>query len=105
MRFELIMDVLSKGNNRGSALRELLAYAGVNDNDLSKVTDEKALEWLKMGMTTKTTREIAGFSTDANQGNALEALMDWYGVTALRDIPESAALEFLEMLKSGKVEL
>lgn len=105
MRFELIMAVLSKGNKKGSALRELLEYAGVSDNDLSKVTDKQALEWLETRMTTKTTREIAGFSTDANQGNALEALMDWYGATALREIPESAALEFLEMLKGGKVTL
>lgn len=54
-------------------------------------------------MTESTTMAIKSFSTDPTQGNALEALMDWYGVTALMHIPESAALEFLDLLKQGEI--
>lgn len=56
-------------------------------------------------MTHNTTMAIKSFSTDQNEGNALEALMDWYGVTSLMQIPESAGLEFLAMLESGEVIL
>lgn len=56
-------------------------------------------------MTESTTMAIKSFSTDPTQGNALEALMDWYGVTALMHIPESAALEFLDLLEKGEVTI
>lgn len=56
-------------------------------------------------MTEETTYKIKSFSTDDNQGNALEALMDWYGVTSLMNIPESAALEFLGKLESEKIKI
>ena len=50
-------------------------------------------------MTTETTNKIAAFATDVRKSETLEALMDWYGVTSLSKIPESAALEFLSMLE------
>lgn len=56
-------------------------------------------------MTEQTTNAIKRYSTDRMQSNALEALMDWYGVTSLMRIPESAGLEFLEMLERGDIEL
>lgn len=56
-------------------------------------------------MSEQTTFAIKRFSTDEMQTNAFEALMDWYGVTSLMQIPESAGLEFLAMLESGEVTL
>ena len=56
-------------------------------------------------MSDSTTREIKKYSTDPNKDNALEALMDWYGANSLQKIPESAALKFLNMLKTGKVKI
>lgn len=56
-------------------------------------------------MTESTTTKIKSFSTDPRQGNALEALMDWCGVTSLMHIPESAALEFLDLLEKGEVTI
>lgn len=56
-------------------------------------------------MTSMTTREINKFSTDENHGNALEALMNYYGVTALNRISEEQALAFLEKLKNGEITI
>ncbi len=56
-------------------------------------------------MTDYTTFKIKKFSTDTNEGNALEALLDWYGVTALMYVPESAARKFLGMLERGEIDL
>lgn len=38
--------VMRAGDSYGSSLREILEYAGVTDNDLSKITNEQADEWL-----------------------------------------------------------
>lgn len=54
-------------------------------------------------MTSMTTRKINKFSTDENHGNALEALMEYYGVTALNRISEEQALAFLHKLENGEV--
>ena len=56
-------------------------------------------------MTESTTFKIKQYSTDKNQGNALEALMDWCGVTSLMNIPESAGKEFLDMLERGDIKI
>jgi hypothetical protein len=52
-----------------------------------------------------TTRAINKFSTDENHGNALEALMNYYGVTALNRISEEQALAFLSKLESGEINV
>lgn len=56
-------------------------------------------------MTSYTTNEIKKFSTDTQRSNALEALMDYYGVTALNRISEEQALAFLEKLKNGEITI
>lgn len=56
-------------------------------------------------MTEQTTYAIKSYSTDRMRSNALDALMDWYGVSSLMYIPESAALQFLEMLEEGEIKL
>lgn len=56
-------------------------------------------------MTSYTTSEIKKFSTDTQKSNALLALMDYYGVTALNRISEEQALAFLEKLKNGEITI
>lgn len=56
-------------------------------------------------MTGKTTRQIKAFSTDKKNGNALVALMDWYGVARLQDVTEEMGQEFLEKLRNGEVRV
>lgn len=56
-------------------------------------------------MTDYTTFKIKQYSTDEYQSNALEALLTWYGVTALMYVPESAARKFLGMLERGEINL
>lgn len=56
-------------------------------------------------MTDYTTFKIKQYSTDEYQSNALEALLDWCGVTALMNVPESVGMEFLSMLERGEVKL
>ena len=51
-----------------------------------------------------TTKKIASFSkTDTHE--TLIMLMEWYGVNSLKQIPETAALEFLAMLESGEIKV
>ncbi len=56
-------------------------------------------------MTHDTTLKIKLFSTDMNEGNSLEALMDYYGTTNLMSISEEMAVEFLEKLKGNEISL
>lgn len=56
-------------------------------------------------MTSETTAKIRRFSTDGRESNALEALMDWYGVTNLMHISEEIALNFLAKLENGEVRI
>lgn len=44
---ETIKAILSKGDIHGSAFIEICAYYGVDDNDLGKITEEQAREWLR----------------------------------------------------------
>ena len=44
---ETIKAVLAMGDVHGSAFREILAYYGINDKDLGKITEEQAQEWLR----------------------------------------------------------
>lgn len=46
MTIPKILEVLGCGDPKGSALRELLAYYGIDDNDLTPITDGMADEWL-----------------------------------------------------------
>ena len=48
MRFETLKRVLASGTRFGSSFREILAYYGVDDKDLSKITEEQAVVWLRM---------------------------------------------------------
>lgn len=56
-------------------------------------------------MTHETTLKIKKFSTDDNEGNSLEALMDYYGASNLMCISEEMAIEFLEKLKGNEISL
>jgi hypothetical protein len=56
-------------------------------------------------MTSYTTKEIAKFSTDGEQSNALLALMDYYHKDCLMKISEEQALAFLEKLKNGEITI
>ena len=56
-------------------------------------------------MGSETTRRIKAFATDREQTNSLLALMDWYGVTNLRDITEEQGQEFLAKLESGEIRI
>lgn len=56
-------------------------------------------------MTHATTIEIAKYSTDTRQSNALLALMDYYGKDCLMKISEEQALAFLEKLKNGEITI
>lgn len=44
---ETIKAVLAMGDVHGSAFREILAYYGIEDKDLGKITEEQAQEWLR----------------------------------------------------------
>ena len=44
---ETIKAILSKGDVHGSAFIEICAYYGVDDNDLGKITEAQAQEWLR----------------------------------------------------------
>lgn len=56
-------------------------------------------------MTSYTTKEIAKFSTDEEQSNALLALMEYYHKDCLMKISEEQALAFLERLKNGEITI
>ena len=69
------------------------------------------MKWLKSGLkgelevTHETTLKIKMFSTDVNEGNSLEALMDYYGTTNLKHISEEMGIAFLEKLKNNEISL
>lgn len=56
-------------------------------------------------MTHETTMKIKLYSTDMNEGNSLEALMDYYGKSNLMEISEEMALEFLGQLENNAITL
>lgn len=56
-------------------------------------------------MTHDTTMVIRRFSTDKNNGNALEALMDYWHKDNLMQISEEMALKFLAKLESGEIRI
>ena len=43
----MICRVIQQGDKYGSALKELLQYYNIAENDLSYITDDMALTWLK----------------------------------------------------------
>lgn len=47
MTIETLQLVMKQGDNKGSALRSLLKFYRIEDNDLSPITDEMAYAWLK----------------------------------------------------------
>lgn len=47
MTIEMLQLVMKQGDNRGSALRSLLKFYHIEDNDLSPITDDMARAWLK----------------------------------------------------------
>lgn len=47
MTIAMLCRVMRQGDKYGSALKELLQYYNVAENDLSLITDEMALAWLK----------------------------------------------------------
>lgn len=47
MTIAILCRVMRQGDKYGSALKELLQYYNVAENDLSLITDEMALAWLK----------------------------------------------------------
>lgn len=56
-------------------------------------------------MSHKTTMAIKRFSTDKNNGNALEALMDYWHKNNLMQISEEMGLQFLAKLESGEIRI
>lgn len=47
MKPETIKAVLAMGDVHGSAFNEILAYYGIEDKDLGKITEEQAQDWLR----------------------------------------------------------
>lgn len=47
MKPETIKAVLEMGDIHGSAFNEILAYYGIEDKDLGKITEEQAQDWLR----------------------------------------------------------
>ena len=47
MTIAMICRVIQQGDKYGSALKELLQYYNIAENDLSYITDDMALTWLK----------------------------------------------------------
>lgn len=104
MTTEIMRTVINTGNSRGSALKELCLFYGYADFDVAKISDDMANEWLRIGgelMTHETTMAIKKYSEDPEQSESLIALMNYYGVTSLRDISERQGLAFLKMLQRG----
>ena len=56
-------------------------------------------------MSSKTTAEIKALSTDAEQTEGLLALMNYWGKTNLACISELMALQFLEKVRSGEINI
>lgn len=47
MTIDVLKMVMKCGDQNGSALKELLKYYKIKNNDLSPVTDDMALRWLE----------------------------------------------------------
>lgn len=47
MTIEVLKLVMKQGDEKGSALRKLLKYFNIDDNDLSPITDDMAMEWIR----------------------------------------------------------
>lgn len=47
MKPETIKAILAMGDVHGSAFNEILAYYGIEDKDLGKITEEQAQDWLR----------------------------------------------------------
>lgn len=47
MTLDVLKLCLKEGDKNGSALRELLKYYKIKDNDLSHIDDTMALKWLE----------------------------------------------------------
>ena len=47
MTIAILCRVMRQGDKYGSALKELLQYYNIAENDLSTITDNMALAWLK----------------------------------------------------------
>lgn len=47
MKPETIKAVLAMGDIHGSAFNEILAYYGIEDKDLGRITEEQAQDWLR----------------------------------------------------------
>lgn len=48
MTFTTLKKVLGQGDKFGSSFKEILAYYGVDDKDLTNITEEQAVAWLRM---------------------------------------------------------
>lgn len=46
MTLDILKMVMKYGDKNGSALRDLLKYYKIKDNDLSHIDDEMALKWI-----------------------------------------------------------
>lgn len=46
MTLDVLKMVMDCGDKNGSALRDLLKYYKIKDNDLSHIDDEMALKWI-----------------------------------------------------------
>lgn len=56
-------------------------------------------------MTSTTLEKIKAFGKDQFKQDALDALLDYYGQTALIKISEVQALVFLHKLETGEIKL
>lgn len=56
-------------------------------------------------MTSTTLEKIKAYGKDKYKQDALEALLNYYGKTALKYISEEQALVFLHKLESGEVKI
>lgn len=56
-------------------------------------------------MTSTTLEKIKAFGKDQFKQDALDALLDYYGQTALIKISEVQALVFLHKLESGEIKI
>ena len=50
MTIDVLKLCLKEGDKSGSALKELLKYYKIKNNDLSPITDDMALRWLETKM-------------------------------------------------------
>lgn len=75
-------------------------YRCINDDYIIQNDNEG-----RILMTSKTLEKIKAFGKDQFKQDALEALLDYYGQTALINISEVQALVFLHKLESGEIKI